>query len=164
MGIPTVRSISSSNCRIGVVADTHGWMHPEVLDALRGVDLVVHVGDIGDPAILEQLRRIAPVQAVRGNMDSEPWACALPDEVEIEAGTAKILMVHDVDRVNAEQAASHDAVIVGHSHLALQERRRGTLFFNPGTAGHARPGRPVSVGVLEIDCGTVAGEIFLLEA
>ncbi|MBI5533317.1 MAG: metallophosphoesterase family protein [Deltaproteobacteria bacterium] len=164
MGSQKPRFIPAPQCRIGVVADTHGWMHPEVSDALRGVDLIVHVGDIGDPGILEELRRIAPVQAVRGNMDSEPWACTLPDEVEIEAGTARILMVHDADRVKPEQVAAHDAVIVGHSHLAAQEKRSGKLFFNPGTAGHARPGRPVSVGLLQIDCGRIDGEIVLLEA
>jgi putative phosphoesterase len=148
-----------------VVADTHGWMHPEVMDALRGVDLVLHVGDIGDPAILEELGRIAPVRAVRGNMDSEPWAQGLPDEVELEAGAAIILMVHDGDKVKLKEGdRRYAAVIAGHSHLAQQESRSGTLFFNPGTAGRARPGRAVSVGVIEVEAGRVQGEIVLLEA
>lgn len=149
--------------RIGVVADTHGYLHPEALDALRGVDLVMHAGDIGDPCILDQLRQIAPVRAVRGNMDSDAWAEALPDEVVLEAGGAKILMVHDGDRARVQEG-EYAAVIAGHSHSACRVCHCGTLFFNPGSAGACRPGKPVSVGVLQVSGDTVQGEIVLLEA
>jgi hypothetical protein len=140
-------------------------MHPEVMDALRGVDLVVHAGDIGDPDILEQLRSIAPVRAVRGNMDSGGWADSLPERLELEAGNARILMVHDVDAAKLDDGQQrYAAVIAGHSHLAEQQSKGGILFFNPGTAGPARPGRPVSVGVLRIDGDRIESEIVLLEA
>lgn len=150
--------------RIGVVSDTHGHLHPEVLDALRGVDLVVHAGDIGDPCILDQLRQIAPVRAVRGNMDSDAWADQLPDQVVLEAGSARILMIHDCDCATLGNCEQYAAVIAGHSHRPRREMHGHTLFFNPGSAGVPRPGNPVSVGVLQVRGDIVDGEIVLLEA
>jgi uncharacterized protein len=153
-----------SHALIGVVADTHGVLHPEVVDALRGVDLVVHAGDIGDPRILDMLREIAPVRAVRGNMDSEAWANELPDRVVLEVGSKRILMIHDCDCAKLGDCSGYAVVIAGHSHRPLREKRSGTLFFNPGSAGMARPGNPVSVGVLKVCEDCVDGEIVLLEA
>jgi putative phosphoesterase len=141
--------IISPRARIGVVSDTH---------------LVVHAGDIGDPCILDQLRQIAPVCAVRGNMDSDAWAAQLPDEVVLEAGGARILIVHDCNRVGLEDCEQYAAVIAGHSHRPHREMRGHTLFFNPGSAGVPRPGNPVSVGVLQVHGDSVDGEIVLLEA
>jgi uncharacterized protein len=154
----------SSPCRIGVVADTHGWLHPGVFDALRGAALVVHAGDIGAPSILERLRSIAPVQAVRGNADSGEWADSLPEQVVLEAGTLRILVVHEVERAQLDRPDTHyAAVITGHSHVAEQQTLHGTLFFNPGTAGRARLGRPLSVGLLDVRGERIESEIVLLE-
>lgn len=151
--------------RIGVVSDTHGWLRPEVLRALRGVDLVMHAGDIGDPDILRELEAVAPVRAVRGNMDCGAWARELPEQLEIETDHGTIVMVHDADRLNGRSGQRRIvAVIAGHTHVAEQEDREGTLFFNPGSAGPSRKGLPVSVGLIEIRNGRVQGEIVFLEA
>lgn len=150
--------------RIGVVSDTHGWLRPEVLRALRGVDLVMHAGDIGDPDILRELEAVAPVRAVRGNMDCGPWARELPEQLEIETDQGTIVMVHDADRLHGGGQRHVAAVIAGHTHVAEQQEREGTLYFNPGSAGPSRKGLPVSVGVIEIRNGRLEGEIVFLEA
>lgn len=138
--------------RIGIISDTHGVLRPEAVEALAGVAHIVHAGDIGDPAVLEALGRIARVTAVRGNVDRGPWAHPLPETVLIEVAGNFLYVLHDLSRLDVQpRAADVGAVIFGHSHIAGAERRDGVLYFNPGSAGPRRFDLPATVGILEID-------------
>jgi len=145
---------------IGVISDTHGLLRPEALAALRGSNFIIHAGDVGDPAILETLREIAPVTAVRGNVDSGAWARKIPLTNVLEAGEVSIYVLHILQDLDLKpEAAGFSVVISGHSHKPLQEAKNGVLYFNPGSAGPRRFSLPVSVGRLKIRDGTLAGEI-----
>lgn len=143
---------------IGVVSDTHGDLYPEVKKALEGVDHIVHAGDIGSPRVLPGLRRIAPVTAVRGNCDYDQWAQDLPLHTALFIGGARIAVGHvarDVERWaegagRSEAGAAFDAIIFGHSHMALVEREGPVLRLNPGSAGPIRFNRPRSLARLTI--------------
>jgi len=150
--------------KIGVISDTHGLLRPEALDALRGSDVIIHAGDIGDPNILDKLAQIAPVTAVRGNVDREKWARKIPETNVLEAGGASIYVLHDLQRLDLKpEAAGFAAVISGHSHVPKQETKNGVLYFNPGSAGPRRFRLPVSVGRLDVSGGTVEAELMMLE-
>lgn len=139
---------------IGVISDTHGLLRPEALAALAGSEMILHAGDVGDPAILDRLRQIAPVHAVRGNIDVQPWARELPATAVVEAGGVTLYMVHNLDDLDLKpEAAGFAAVIFGHSHQPEIERRKGVLYFNPGSAGPRRFRLPVSLGRLRIRGG-----------
>ena len=149
---------------VGVISDTHGLVRPEALAALAGVEHIVHAGDIGAPAVLDALGRIAPVTAVRGNNDREAWAAGIPDTEVIEVGGASLYVLHDLHELDLDpRAAGFAAVIAGHSHQPRQENRDGVLFFNPGSAGPRRFKLPISVGRLTIERGRVAGALVTLE-
>ena len=147
-----------SPIRIGVISDTHGLLRPAAVDALRGSDLILHAGDIGDSSILRALSQIAPVTAVRGNNDFGDWADALRDIETIVIEGVTIGVVHDVKSLGAAQRA-WSAVVSGHSHRPLCETRDGMLHFNPGSAGPRRFTLPVSVGEIVVDRGVLAGRI-----
>ncbi len=135
--------------RVGLISDTHGLLRPEAVDALRGSDFIVHAGDVGDPAILEHLERIAPVTAVRGNVDTGSWARVLPETAVLQAGEALIYVLHDILELDLDPAAAgFHAVVYGHSHRPSQEVRGGVLFINPGSVGPRRFSLPVSAGEL----------------
>lgn len=139
---------------IGVIADTHGLLRPQALAALRGVTRIIHAGDIGGPEILAGLGEIAPVIAVRGNNDVGAWATALPPTATVEIGGARIYVLHDRKLLDVDPvAAGYAAVIAGHSHQPLLERRNGVLHLNPGAAGPRRFRLPVSVAVLRVHAG-----------
>jgi putative phosphoesterase len=141
----------SRSFSVGLISDTHGLLRPEALQALRGSRYIVHAGDIGDPAILEALSRLAPVTAVRGNNDAGSWARGLPDSATLEAGRARIYVLHDVKSLDLDPAAEgYDAVVAGHSHRPAEVRRDGVLYVNPGSAGPRRFSLPASVGKLLI--------------
>jgi len=149
--------------RIGVISDTHGLLRPEALAALRGSEHVIHAGDIGSPEILEQLAAIAPVTAVRGNVDKGAWARKLPETEILEAGGISIYVLHDLERLDLKPEASGFAVVVfGHSHVPKQEERNGVLYFNPGSAGRKRFKLPVGLGRLVVEGGKVRGELINL--
>jgi putative phosphoesterase len=136
---------------IGVISDTHGLLRPEAVAALRGVEHILHAGDVGDAFILDQLGQIAPVTAIRGNVDRGGRCGRLPQTELVELGGVSLYMLHhrlalDLDPV----AAGIAAVISGHSHHPAIEWRKGVLYFNPGSAGPMRFSLPVSVGFLEI--------------
>jgi uncharacterized protein len=136
---------------IGVISDTHGLLRPEALEALRGVDHILHAGDVGDPAILEKLRGIAPVTAIRGNIDAHGPCAHLPatEVVTLEGHTFYIL--HDRQALDLDpSAAGFSAVISGHSHRPLVEWRQGVLYMNPGSAGPRRFNLPISLGLLTV--------------
>jgi uncharacterized protein len=136
---------------IGVISDTHGLLRPEAVDALRGSELILHAGDVGAPEILDALRKLAPVIAVRGNVDQGDWAEKLPSTTVAEAGAAKIYMLHDVKELDLEPAAAgFQAVVSGHSHKFGRSERRGVLYINPGSAGPRRFHLPVTIARLDV--------------
>jgi putative phosphoesterase len=135
---------------IGVISDTHGLVRPEALDALRGVDRILHAGDIGAPDVLEALAALAPVTAVRGNNDKGAWAKTLPDSITIELAGHPILLQHDIHEVAPRAASSSAAVVTGHSHRPAITRKDGVLYFNPGSAGPRRFKLPITVGRLHV--------------
>jgi putative phosphoesterase len=139
--------------RIGLISDTHGLLRPEALAALQGSDAIVHAGDIGGPQILEQLQAIAPVTAVRGNNDTQPWAQALPEVAVLDLGSgASLLVLHDLHDLQLDPAAAgHRVVVSGHSHKPTVQRREGVWYVNPGSAGPRRFSLPVSVAELRVD-------------
>src|SRR5262249_10414642 len=145
---------------VGVISDTHGLLRPEALTALRGSDYIIHAGDVGDPEILAKLGEIAPVTAVRGNVDSGAWARKLPLTNVLEVGGISIYVLHILQDMDLKpEAAGFAAVIYGHSHKPHRETKNGVLHFNPGSAGPRRFSLPVSVGRLKVSDGTVTGEI-----
>jgi putative phosphoesterase len=137
--------------RVGVISDTHGLLRPEALHALQGAEHILHAGDVGDPQILGRLEQIAPVTAIRGNID-EGGACDhLPATEILELGGHSLYTLHDVKKLDLNpEVAGIAAVIFGHSHKPLVEWRRGVLFLNPGSAGPRRFQLPVTVAWLEI--------------
>ena len=145
---------------VGVISDTHGLLRPEALAALRGSDFIIHAGDIGDPAILQKLEEIAPVTAVRGNVDCEPWTRSIPMNNVLEVNGVSIYVLHKIDDLDLKpEAAGFAAVVYGHSHVPKQETKKGVLYFNPGSAGPRRFTLPVSVGRLIVSGGEMRGEI-----
>lgn len=145
---------------IGVISDTHGLLRPEALSALRGSDHIIHVGDVGDLAILDRLNQIAPVTAVRGNVDREAWAKKIPETAVLEVEGISIYVLHILDQLDLKpEAAAFSAVIYGHSHVPKQETRNGVLYFNPGSAGRKRFNLPVSIGKLVVRKGRIEAEV-----
>ena len=137
--------------KIGLISDTHGLLRDEAFEALRGSGLILHAGDVGNPEILEELRKIAPVIAVRGNVDAAPWAQALPEMAVAEAGSVLIYVLHDVKALDLNPAASGFHIVVsGHSHKPGKTERDGVLYINPGSAGPRRFQLPVTVAVLRL--------------
>ena len=142
--------------RIGLIADTHGLLRPEVLEYLAGCDHILHAGDIGDPAILEALAAIAPLTAVRGNNDHGAWADALPARVSVTLGAVRVHVIHDIADVDFAGAARDAHVVVcGHSHQPGVRMDGGVLLVNPGSAGRRRFKLPISAGELWIVDGDV---------
>jgi len=149
---------------IGVISDTHGLLRPEALGALRQSEHIIHAGDVGSPEILEKLSTIAPVTAVRGNVDKEAWSRNLPETEVLELGGISLYVLHDLAQLDLNpEAAGFAVVISGHSHIAKQEMRGGVLYFNPGSAGPRRFKLPVGVGRLILEDGRVRGELLQLQ-
>jgi len=149
--------------RIGLISDTHGLIRPQALVALNDVELIVHAGDIGKPEVIEALRAIAPVAAIKGNNDTGPWARHIPDilDLHVKDITVRVIHnVHDVER-NLASAGVH-VVISGHSHKPSVEMRDDVLFVNPGSAGPRRFKLPVTVGLLLLQNTDVSAEIIPL--
>jgi uncharacterized protein len=136
---------------IGLISDTHGLLRPEAERALQGVKLIIHAGDVGDPEILARLKRIAPVFAVRGNVDTEPWAVELPLNTVVEADGASFYVLHNLREMDLRpDAAKFDFVISGHTHQHEQSDRNGVLFINPGSAGPRRFKLPITLALLDL--------------
>ena len=145
---------------VGVISDTHGLLRPEAAAALVGVDHILHAGDVGGPEILDALARIAPVTAVRGNVDVEPWANALSEREVVELRGITIYVLHDLAELDLKpEAAGMRAVVYGHSHQPKIEEKNGVLYFNPGSAGPRRFRLPVSLGKLWIEKGSLRAEL-----
>ena len=149
---------------VGVISDTHGLVRPEAVKALAGSGLIIHAGDVGGPEVLEELGRIAPVVAVRGNNDRGAWAEALAEYEAVEVNESFVYVLHDLKELDiAPAAAGFRVVVSGHSHRPLVEERRGVLYLNPGSAGPKRFSLPRSVGLLELTEEAVASRIITLE-
>ena len=142
--------------RIGLISDTHGLLRPEALDFLRGADHIIHAGDIGAPQVLEQLKALAPLTAVRGNNDRERWARAVPLTATVALGGVTIHVLHDLGELKRPKGA---VVVAGHSHKPRIEERDGVLYVNPGSAGPRRFSLPVAAGELTIAEGAVRARI-----
>ncbi len=140
--------------RIGVISDTHSLLRPEALEALKGVNRILHAGDIGDPNHLVALARIAPVTAIRGNIDRGHWAKDLPETVSLTIGGLRIHMIHDRKALQADPGAEGwDVVISGHSHKPGIEETSSTLWLNPGAAGPRRFRLPITLAFLWEEAG-----------
>jgi putative phosphoesterase len=143
---------------VGVISDTHGLLRPDALEALRGSDHIIHAGDIGSAEILAELEKIAPVHAIRGNVDVEPWAEKLPSTVTVELEGLKVFVIHN--RAELKKAPPGvAAVIFGHSHQPVIENRGEMLYFNPGSAGPRRFKLPITVGRIRFDQGKIHPEL-----
>jgi putative phosphoesterase len=153
----------ASGLTVGVVSDTHGLVRPEAIEALRGSDVILHAGDVGGRHVLRELGEIAPVIAVRGNVDGG-WARLLPERLWLDLGGEPVLVLHDRALLGLDPVEEGMRVVVfGHSHRPLSERRGGVLWFNPGSAGPRRFRLPVSVGRLVIEGGRVRPRLITLE-
>lgn len=147
---------------IGVIADTHSKMRPEALEALAGSELILHAGDVGRDDVLEALEAIAPVVAIRGNIDKAGRAATLPDIEELEFLGHAFYMLHDVKTLDLDPRGRYRVVIAGHSHKPRNECIDDVLYFNPGGAGPRRFTLPITVGRLVVSEAGVAGEIIEL--
>ena len=136
---------------IGLISDTHGLLRKEAVAALRGSELVVHAGDVGKQEILEELERIAPVVAVRGNVDTAAWAAKLPETAVAEADGVSIYVLHDLSSLDVNPVAAGFRIVVsGHSHKPGKTERNGILYINPGSAGPRRFQLPVTLARLNV--------------
>lgn len=156
-------SVRHKTIKIGLISDTHNLVRPEAKRALAGVDRILHAGDICDSHVLDELREIAPVVAVRGNNDGGRWTHSIRVTETISIAGVAIHLLHDLSELALDpQAAGIGVVVSGHSHRPLMERRNGVLFVNPGSAGPRRFTLPISVGVLEIASGIVDAKLYTL--
>lgn len=150
---------------VGVISDTHGLLRQEAVSALEGCDLIVHAGDIGGPEMLAGLRRLAPVVAVRGNVDTAPWTTALPAVEVADAGGSLLYVLHQIEHLDLDPvAAGFAAVIFGHSHKPSADVERGVLFLNPGSAGPRRFRLPVSLARVRLIGPSLEPEFVDLES
>jgi uncharacterized protein len=136
---------------VGLISDTHGLMRPEALAALAGCDLIIHAGDVGEARIIDELRTVAPVVAVRGNNDKDSWASQLPLTAIAEAGSILIYVLHDINDLDLDPAAAGFNIVVGgHTHRPCREERSGVMYLNPGSAGPRRWDLPITLARLDV--------------
>ena len=157
------RPLSSGVLAVGLISDTHGLLRPEAIAALTGSDFIVHAGDIGSPDVLAGLSRLAPVTAIRGNVDRGPWAESLPATEVLQVGAAFIYVIHNIAELDLDPAAAgFRAVVSGHSHQPGWREKNGVLFVNPGSAGPRRFKLPIAVGRLRIADAGITAEVIEL--
>jgi putative phosphoesterase len=146
--------------RIGVISDTHGLLRPEALAFLAGSDHIVHAGDVGDPAILDALSSIAPVTAIRGNVDTDTWAARLPETTRVTIGGVTLYVLHDLAALDMKPHGHGIRVVIyGHSHKPSVTERDGVLYVNPGSAGPRRFRLPIAVAELLLEGGSVTASL-----
>jgi len=145
--------------RIGIISDTHGLLRPEAERGLEGVDHIIHCGDIGRPEIVEALRRIAPVTAIRGNVDNGEWAREYPDTKLVRLAGKSIYVLHDLKTLQVDLCAGIDVIVSGHSHVPKVDTAAGVLYLNPGSAGRRRFKLPVTLATLEVTPEGIRPEI-----
>src|SRR5215467_12462751 len=136
---------------VGLISDTHGLLRPEAVEALEGSELILHAGDVGKPEILDELKEIAPVIAIRGNVDTAPWCSKLKDTELVETGAATFYLIHNIAELELNPAAAGiHIVLFGHSHQPTQYQKDGVLYVNPGSAGPRRFNLPISLARLDL--------------
>jgi len=151
---------NKENVVVGVIADTHGLLLPAAIKALKGVDLIIHAGDVGNTEILDDLKSIAPVFAVRGNMDRVEGLRELPETEVIEVGDVLLYAIHDIHRLDiVPSKAGFDAVIFGHLHCPSVSKQKGVLFLNPGSAAQPRRNFPASLALLRVSGNSIKAQI-----
>ena len=151
-----VESQAIKGYKIGVISDTHGLIRRQALELLQGSDLILHAGDVGSKDVLEALECIAPIFAVRGNMDGGEWAQGLPETKWVEVGEIAIYVLHDLEKLDlVPQAAGVSMVVSGHTHQPMEFYSSGVCYLNPGSAGPRRTSKPVSLAVVEVDGQTM---------
>jgi putative phosphoesterase len=149
----TIGCVAKALTKIGMISDTHGLLRDEAVRALKGSELIIHAGDVGAPEIIEALSKIAPVVAVKGNVDNDPWASALPATGATDTGFALIYVVHNIHDLDLDLAvAGFQIVVSGHSHQPSRAERDGVLYLNPGSAGPRRLTLPVTIARLDLSC------------
>ena len=146
---------------VGLISDTHGLLRPEARAALAGCELLLHAGDVGSPEVLEELAELAPLHAVRGNVDRGAWADALPEELTVEVDGLRIRVLHDASALDSAEGL--DVVVSGHSHQPARREERGVLWVNPGSAGPRRFRLPISVARLTVRSGRADAELIRLD-
>lgn len=150
---------------IGVISDTHGLVRPEIVALLQGVDLIIHAGDIGSQDVITAIEKIAPVTAIRGNIDKGDWAKSYPDEEVVRVDGRSIYMLHNLRDMNLDPvAAGYDIVVSGHSHKPKTETVNGVLYLNPGSAGPRRFSLPIALATLRLGEDEPAVEIHEIAA
>jgi putative phosphoesterase len=143
--------MAATPAMIGLISDTHGLLRPQALEALRGSHLIIHAGDVGKPEILEELKKIGQVVAVRGNVDTAPWAQSLPLAAVAEAGPILLYVLHNLNDLDLDpSSAGFSIVISGHTHKPLKTEKDGVLYVNPGSAGPRRFQLPISLARLDL--------------
>ncbi|WP_207732362.1 metallophosphoesterase family protein [Heliobacterium chlorum] len=137
---------------VGIISDTHGLIRKEALAALKDADVILHAGDIGKPKVLDELQKIAPLVAVRGNCDKDEWSRQLPETEVVNIGELRFYLIHNVGKLNiVPKADGIDAVVYGHSHKFSEEKKEGILYINPGSAGPKRFNLPITVALLHVN-------------
>jgi putative phosphoesterase len=158
-------SLTSGRARqlVGVISDTHGLLRPEAIRALAGVDLIIHAGDIGKPEVLTELKKIAPVAAIKGNNDTGDWARSLPEVRSLKVGQYRFYVIHNVKELEFDPASRNFRVVIsGHSHKPSVVEKDGVLFVNPGSPGPRRFKLPVTLAKLSVKSVDVGAEIIEL--
>ena len=151
---------AQNNYLIGIISDTHGHLPRSVSKTFKNTDLIIHAGDIGGPEIIDALEKIAPLRAVRGNMDMGQWAIRLKRTDTIKIGNKQLYVIHDAYHLNSQAPSNnYHAVIYGHTHRPQVDKQQGILFVNPGSAVQPRYGYPPSVAVLEIKADTIKARL-----
>lgn len=149
---------------IGLISDTHGLLRPEALAALQGCARIIHAGDIGKAAVLDGLSALAPLDVIRGNIDTADWAQALPERLDLRIDGLRLHVLHDLKELDVDPVvAGINVVIAGHSHQPRIERRDGVLYINPGSAGPRRFRLPISVALLQLEDGDAQAELIRLD-
>ena len=166
MTIETIKCTDSTQhpTTVGIISDTHGLLRPEVITSFKGVDLILHAGDVGDPEVIDGLESIAPLVAVRGNMDYGSWADQLPVSKSLCIAKTNLFLIHDLEWIERQfDLKRYQVIINGHTHRPLIEKQDNVLFFNPGSAGHQRRGHAVSIGKLILCNGQPAAHLMELD-
>lgn len=147
--------------KIGVISDTHGLLRPEAVDRLAGVDHIIHSGDIGNAAVIERLRAIAPTTAIRGNNDTDEWASAIPPDAVVKLTGRTIFILHDLKELSGKPSdMRYDIVVSGHSHKPNIETIGGVLYLNPGSAGPRRFKLPITLAILDLSGEHIVAELY----
>ena len=149
--------------KVAVISDTHSLVRPQLIKELAGCDLIIHAGDIGSLQVINELEKVAPVRAVRGNVDREEWCFKFPKSDVIELGDKYVYLIHNIEDLDIEPTAGGlDIVVYGHSHKPAVEEKKGVIYLNPGSVGPRRFNLPISYAILEIENNSISHRIITI--